>query len=44
MQLYIKHKDLELCEIMINGPIVIDNFEDAYIEDDYKKYLKILKL
>jgi len=44
MQLYIKHKDLELWEIMLNGPIVIDKFKDAYTEDDYKKYLKISKL
>ena len=36
MQVYIKHKDLELWEIMINGPITIDKFEDEYTEDDYK--------
>jgi len=44
MQLYIKYKDLELWEIMINGPIAIDKFEDAYTEGDYRKYLKISKL
>ena len=29
---------------MINGPIVIDKFEDAYTEDDYKKISKNFKV
>jgi hypothetical protein len=40
MQAYIKHKDLELWEIVINGPITIDKSEDEYTEDDYKKISK----
>ena len=43
MQVYIKHKDLELWEIIVNGPITIDKFEDAYTEDDYKKISKNFK-
>ena len=44
IQLYIKHKDPELWEIMINGPITIDKFEDEYTEDDYKKISKNFKV
>jgi len=33
MQLYVKDKDLALREIMINGPIAIDKFDDEYTED-----------
>jgi len=44
MQLYIKHKDLGLWEIMTNGPIVIDKFEDAYTKDDYEKISKNFKV
>ena len=44
MQVYIKNKDLELWEIMINGPITIDKFEDEYAEDDYKKISKNFKV
>ena len=44
MQLYIKHKDLELWEIMANSPIIIDKFEDEYTEDDYKKISKNFKV
>ena len=44
MQVYIKHKDLELWEIKINGPITIDKFEDEYTEDDYKKISKNFKV
>jgi len=44
MQACIKHKDLELWEIMINGPITIDKFEDEYTEDDYKKISQNFKV
>jgi len=29
---------------MINGPIIIDKFEDAYTEDDYRKISKNFKV
>ena len=40
MQFYIKHKDRELWEIMVNDPIVIDKFEYKYRKDDCKKISK----
>ena len=43
MQFYINHKDLELREIMINGPIAIEKFENEYAKDDYKKICKNFK-
>jgi len=43
MELYIKHKDLNLWEIMVKGPIVIEKSEDKYIEDDYEQISKSFK-
>ena len=44
MQFYIKHKDLEFWEIIVNGPIAIDKFEDEYTKDNYKKTSKNFKI
>jgi len=44
MQLYIKHNDIGRWKIIINGPIVIDKFENEYTEDDYKKISKNFKV
>jgi len=43
MELYIKHKDLNIYEIMAKGPIVIEKLEDEYTEDDYKWISKNFK-
>ena len=40
---YINHKGLDLWEIMIKGPIVIEKSEDEYAEDDYKQISKNFK-
>ena len=44
MKLYIKHKGLDLWEIMVKGPIVIEKSKDEYIEDDYKQISKNFKV
>ena len=43
MERYIKHKGLDLWEIMVKGPIVIEKSEDEYAEDDYKQISKNFK-
>ena len=43
MELYIKHKSLDLWEIIVKGPIVIEKSEDECIEDDYKRISKNFK-
>ena len=37
MDRYIKHKVLDLWEIMVKGPIAVEKSEDEYAEDDYKQ-------
>jgi len=44
IKFYIKLKGLELWEIMISGPILIDIVKDEAIEDVYKKISKIFKV
>ena len=43
MERYIKHKGLDLWEVMVKGPIVIEKSEDEYAEDDYKQISKNFK-
>ena len=43
MERYIKHKGLDLWEIIVKGPIVIEKSEDEYAEDDYKQISKNFK-
>ena len=43
MKLYIKHKDLDLWEIMVKGAILIEKSEDEYVRDDYKRISKNFK-
>ena len=34
MELYVKHKDLNLWEITKNGPVVIEKLKDQFTNDD----------
>jgi len=43
IELYIKHKSLDLWKIIVKGPIVIEKSEDEYTEDDYKRISKNFK-
>ena len=43
MELYIKYESLDLWEIIVKGPIVIEKSEDEYTEDDYKRISKNFK-
>ena len=40
MEHHIKYKDLDLSEIMVKGPIVIEKLEDEYTEHDYERMSK----
>jgi len=35
-KIYVKHKDLDLWEIIMNGPIIIEKWKDCFTNDDYK--------
>ena len=43
MERYIKRKGLDLWEIIVKGPIVIEKSKDEYAEDDYKRISKNFK-
>ena len=43
MERYIKHMGLDLWEIMIKGPIVIEKSKDDCAEDDFKRISKNFK-
>jgi len=36
MELYVKHKDLDLWKIIMNGPMIIEKSKDRFTNDDYK--------
>ena len=36
MELYVKHKDIDLQEIIKKGPIVVEKSKDQFTNDDYK--------
>jgi len=44
MKLYIKHKGLDLWEIMVKNPIVIEKSKDEYTQVDYKWISKNFKV
>ena len=44
MEHYIKHKGLNLWDIIVKGPIVIEKSEDEYAENDYKRISKNFKV
>ena len=44
MERYIKHRGLDLWEIIVKGPIVIEKLEDEYAEDDCKRISKNFKV
>ena len=43
MERYIKHKDLDLWDIVAKGPLVIEKSEDEYAENDYRRISKNFK-
>ena len=40
MEFYVKHKDLDLWEIIKRGPIIIEKSKDQFTNDDYKMMSK----
>jgi len=43
MELYVKHKDIDLWETIKKAPIVIEKSKDQFTNDDYKIMSKISK-
>ena len=43
MERYIKHKGLDLWDIIVKSPIVIEKSKDEYAENDYKRISKNFK-